>query len=60
LKKRPKRLLLEFEYFCRKVEPFNDETFEQFGDDVFKNLIFLWKVSIENWVQLLLKFLEDV
>ncbi|GES89019.1 ribonuclease H-like domain-containing protein [Rhizophagus clarus] len=33
-KKRPKRLLLEFEDFC-KVEPFNDETFEQFGDDVF-------------------------
>ncbi|CAB4494718.1 unnamed protein product [Rhizophagus irregularis] len=30
---RPKRLLLEFEDFCRKVEPFNDETFEQFGDE---------------------------
>ncbi|CAB4429138.1 unnamed protein product [Rhizophagus irregularis] len=28
-KKRP-------EDFCKKVEPFNDETFEQFGDDVFK------------------------
>jgi hypothetical protein len=35
-KKRPKRLLLEFEDFRRKVEPFNDETFEQFGNDVFK------------------------
>ena len=36
LKKRPLRLLLEFEDFCQKVEPFNDETFKQFEDDVFK------------------------
>jgi len=35
-KKRPLRLLLEFEDFRQKVEPFNNETFEQFGDDVFK------------------------
>ncbi|RHZ84646.1 hypothetical protein Glove_78g5 [Diversispora epigaea] len=35
-KKKPLRLLLEFEDFCQKVEPFNDETFEQFGDNVFK------------------------
>ena len=27
---------MEFEDFCQKVEPFNNETFEQFGDDVFK------------------------
>ncbi|CAB4378721.1 unnamed protein product [Rhizophagus irregularis] len=35
-KKRPLRLLLEFEDFYQKVEPFNNETFEQFGDDAFK------------------------
>lgn len=35
-KKRPLRLLLEFEDFRQKVEPFNNETFEQFGDDAFK------------------------
>ncbi|PKY19610.1 hypothetical protein RhiirB3_384220 [Rhizophagus irregularis] len=35
-KKRPLRLLLEFEDFHQKVEPFNNETFEQFGDDAFK------------------------
>ena len=35
-KKRPLRLLLEFEDFCQKVEPFNNETFEQFGYDAFK------------------------
>jgi hypothetical protein len=28
--------LLEFEEFCKKVEPFNNETFEQFEDNVFK------------------------
>ncbi|RIA89546.1 hypothetical protein C1645_824732 [Glomus cerebriforme] len=32
----PTRLLLEFENFRQKVEPFNNETFEQFGDDIFK------------------------
>ena len=35
-KKRPLRLLLEFEDFRQKIGPFNNETFEQFGDDVFK------------------------
>ncbi len=35
-KKRPLRLLLEFEDFRQKVEPFNNETFEQFGYDAFK------------------------
>ncbi|GET01887.1 ribonuclease H-like domain-containing protein [Rhizophagus clarus] len=35
-KKRPLRLLLEFEDFRQKVEPFNNETFEQFGEDAFK------------------------
>ena len=35
-KKRPLQLLLEFEDFRQKVEPFNDETFDQFGDDAFK------------------------
>ncbi|GBB96440.1 hypothetical protein RclHR1_27580001 [Rhizophagus clarus] len=35
-KKRLLRLLLEFEDFRQKVEPFNNETFEQFGEDAFK------------------------
>ena len=34
--KRPTRLLLDFENYRQKIEPFNDETFAQFGDDVFK------------------------
>jgi hypothetical protein len=34
--KRPTRLLLDFENYCYKVVPFDDETFNQFGDDVFK------------------------
>ncbi|GES87763.1 ribonuclease H-like domain-containing protein [Rhizophagus clarus] len=35
-KKCPLRLLLEFEDFRQKVEPFNNKTFEQFGEDAFK------------------------
>ena len=37
--KRPTHLLLDFEDYRQKIEPFNDETFNQFGDDVFK----FWK-----------------
>ena len=37
--KRPTRLLLDFEDYRQKVEPFDDKTFNQFGDDVFK----FWK-----------------
>ena len=37
--KRPTRLLLDFEDYRQKIEPFNDETFNQFGNDVFK----FWK-----------------
>ncbi|GBC06178.1 hypothetical protein RclHR1_06670018 [Rhizophagus clarus] len=37
--KRPTRLLLDFENYRQKNEPFDDETFSQFGDDVFK----FWK-----------------
>jgi len=35
-KKKPTRLLLEFEDFRLKVEPFNDETYNQFNNNVFK------------------------
>ncbi|GBB96179.1 hypothetical protein RclHR1_00270025 [Rhizophagus clarus] len=35
-KKRPLRLLLDFEDYRQKIEPFNNETLEQFGDDAFK------------------------
>ena len=35
-RKRPTRLLLDFEDYRHKVVPFDDETFNQFGDDVFK------------------------
>ena len=34
--KRPPRLLLDFENYCQKIEPFDDETFSQFDDDMFK------------------------
>jgi hypothetical protein len=34
--KRPTRLLLDFEDYRQKIEPFDDETFNQFSDDVFK------------------------
>ncbi|RIA89492.1 hypothetical protein C1645_738622 [Glomus cerebriforme] len=34
--KRPRRLLLDFEDYHHKVVLFDDETFNQFGDDVFK------------------------
>ncbi|CAB4391224.1 unnamed protein product [Rhizophagus irregularis] len=37
--KRPTRLLLDFEDYRQKIEPFDDETFGQFGGDVFK----FWK-----------------
>lgn len=35
-KKKPTRLLLDFEDFRLKVEPFDDETYNQFNNDVFK------------------------
>ena len=47
-KKRPLRLLLEFEDFCQKVEPFNSETFEQFEDDIFK----FWSYVEGNYKEL--------
>ncbi|RIA98764.1 hypothetical protein C1645_812453 [Glomus cerebriforme] len=34
--KRPRRLLLDFEDYHHKVVPFDDETFNQFGDDILK------------------------
>ena len=34
--KRPTRLLLNFEDYHQIAVPFDDETFNQFGDDVFK------------------------
>ncbi|GBC04385.1 hypothetical protein RclHR1_05650013 [Rhizophagus clarus] len=46
--KRPTRLLLDFEDYCQKIEPFNDETFNQFGDDVFK----FWKYVEGNYKEL--------
>ncbi|GES96019.1 ribonuclease H-like domain-containing protein [Rhizophagus clarus] len=35
-KTHPLRLLLDFENYRQKIEPFNNETLEQFGDDAFK------------------------
>ncbi|GES75581.1 ribonuclease H-like domain-containing protein [Rhizophagus clarus] len=35
-KKCPLRLLLDFEDYRQKIEPFNNEILEQFGDDAFK------------------------
>ncbi|RHZ76235.1 hypothetical protein Glove_199g18 [Diversispora epigaea] len=37
-----------FEDFHQKVEPFNDETFEQFGDDIFK----FWRYVEDNFKEL--------
>ncbi|RHZ79667.1 hypothetical protein Glove_142g20 [Diversispora epigaea] len=44
-KKKPLQLLLEFENFRQKVEPFNNKTFKQFGDDIFK----FWRYALRNF-----------
>jgi len=46
--KRLIRLLLDFEDYRQKIEPFNDETFNQFGDDVFK----FWKYVERDYKEL--------
>ncbi|GBC01874.1 hypothetical protein RclHR1_04360019 [Rhizophagus clarus] len=48
ISKRPTCLLLDFEDYRQKIEPFNNKTFNQFGDDVFK----FWKYVEENYKEL--------
>ena len=47
-KKRPLRLLLEFEDYRQKAEPFNDETSEQFKDEPIK----FWRYVEGNYKEL--------